>query len=273
MGCTIVAEIGINHNGDLDLAKRLIDIAVDAQCDVVKFQKRTPEICVAERMWDTPRDTPFGRMTHLQYRRFLEFDREEYDEIDAYCKGRIPWTASVWDESATDFMEAYDPPFYKIASASLTDDALLRHVLSKGKPITLSIGGSTFEQIEHAYRILDTESLTLLHTCSAYPAPYNELNLRAILGMIGEYGPVVGYSGHETGIATSVAAVALGACVIERHITIDRAIPGSDQAASLAPHGLEQMVRDIRLVEEAMGDGVIGVTPSEIPVMAKLRRK
>lgn len=270
--CYVFAEIGINHNGDVDLAKRLIDVAVLAGCEGVKFQKRAIEVVYTAEELAKPRETPFGD-TNGDLKRGLEFGQAEYEEIDTYCKSKpIQWTASGWDEASVDFIAQFAPPFYKIASASLTDDALLRHTREKGKPIILSTGMSTVDQIDHAIEVLGSDDLVLLHTCSTYPSDYHELNLRSMQSLRERYGIPVGYSGHETGIASSVAAAALGACVVERHITLDRAMWGSDQAASLEPNGIMRMVRDIRLVEQALGDGIIGVEPSEIPVMQKLRR-
>ena len=268
----VLAEIGINHNGDMSIAKKLIDVAVLAGCEGVKFQKRTVDVVYTPEELAKPRETPFGT-TNGELKRALEFGQEQYDQIDAYCRSKpIEWTASCWDEGSVDFIDRFDPPFYKIASASLTDDGLLRHTRSKGKPIVLSTGMSTLEQIDHAAEVLGKEDLILLHCCSAYPSQYSDLNLRVIPVLRERYGIPVGYSGHETGIASSVAAVALGACMVERHISLDRSMWGSDQAASLEPNGISRVVRDIRLVETAMGDGVKRVAEAEVPVMQKLRR-
>ena len=265
--CYVIAEIGINHNGDVDLAKRLISVAVAAGCDAVKFQKRTVEIVYTEKELATPRPNPFGE-TKGVLKRGLEFDEEDYEEIASFCKQvKIPWLVSPWDEPSVDFMERFDLPVYKIASASLTDDNLLRHVRKTGKPVIASTGMSTNAEIDHAVDVLGKKDLILMHTTSTYPAKYEELNLRAIPTMIERYGVPVGYSGHETGIPTSVAAAVLGACCVERHITMDRAMWGSDQAASLEPNGISRLVRDIRLVEQSMGDGIKRVYDDEIPVM------
>lgn len=270
--CYVIAEIGINHNGDPQIAERLIDVAAFAGCEAVKFQKRTVDVVYTPEELAKPRESPFGE-TNGELKRALEFGQAQYEQIDAYCRTKsMAWTASGWDEASVDFIDQFDPPFYKIASASLTDDALLRHTRSKGKPIVLSTGMSTLEQIDHAVEVLGTDDLILLHCCSAYPSQYADLNLRAIPVMRERYGVPIGYSGHETGIASTVAAVVLGACVVERHVTLDRSMWGSDQAASLEPNGIMRVVRDIRLVETAMGDGVKTVLPSEIPVMQKLRR-
>ena len=270
--CFVIAEIGINHNGDTQIARKLIDVASFAGCEAVKFQKRTIDVVYTPEELAKPRETPFGE-TNGDLKRGLEFGQTEYWQIDEYCRNKpIAWTASCWDEASVDFIDQFDPPFYKIASASLTDANLLRHTRAKGKPIVLSTGMSTLDQIDHAVEVLGKENLVLLHCCSTYPAPYAELNLRAIPTLRERYGVPIGYSGHETGIASSVAAAALGACVVERHVTLDRAMWGSDHAASLEPNGIMRVVRDIRLVEEALGDGVKSVLPSEIPIMKKLRR-
>ncbi len=270
--CYVIAEIGINHNGDIDLAKRLISVAVAAGCDAVKFQKRTVEIVYTEKELATPRPNPWGD-TNGDLKRGLEFGQEEYDEIANFCRSvKIDWFVSPWDEISVDFMEQYDTPVYKVASASLTDDNLLRHIRKTGKPVIASTGMSTYAEIDHAVEVLGKENLILMHTTSTYPAKYEQLNLRAIPTMIERYGVPVGYSGHETGIPTTVAAAVLGACMVERHITMDRAMWGSDQSASLEPNGISRLVRDIRLCEQSMGDGVKRVYEEEVPVMKKLRR-
>jgi N-acetylneuraminate synthase len=270
--CYIIAEIGINHNGDLDLTKRLISVAVAAGCDAVKFQKRTVEVVYTAEELAKPRENPFGT-TNGDLKYGLEFDVEDYKEIDAFCKSvKIPWFVSPWDEGAVDFMEQFDTPVYKIASASLTDDNLLKHVRKTGKPIVASTGMSTYAEIDHAVDVLGKKDLVLMHTTSTYPANYDELNLKAIPTMAEKYGVPIGYSGHETGIPTSVAAAVLGACMVERHITMDRAMWGSDQSASLEPNGISRLVRDIRLVEQSMGDGIKRVYEREVPIIKKLRR-
>jgi N-acetylneuraminate synthase len=270
--CYIVAEVGINHNGDINVAKKLIDVAVAAKCDAVKFQKRTVEAVYTAEELAHPRESPFGN-TNGDLKYGLEFGEEEYSEINRYCKqNNIAWFASCWDEQSVDFIEQFKVPCYKIASASLTDDMLLRHTRSKGRPILMSTGMSTLEQVDHAVDLLGKKDLAILHTTSTYPALYEELNLRVIPMMKQRYGLPVGYSGHETGLSTSIASVAIGACIVERHITLDRAMWGSDQAASVEPQGLAHLVRDIRLVETAMGDGVKRVIERELPVMKKLRR-
>jgi N-acetylneuraminate synthase len=271
--CYIIAEIGINHNGDIDCAKRLIDLAKFSGCDAVKFQKRTIEVVYKPEELAAPRESPFGT-TNGDLKYGLEFGLEEYREIDQYCKEKhIPWFASCWDEGSVDFFDQFNLPCFKIASASLTDDELLKHVRSKGKPIILSTGMSTIEQIDHAVEILGKKDLAILHATSTYPADYSELNLQVIPNFKKRYDVPIGYSGHETGIPTSVAARALGACVIERHITLDRAMWGSDQAASLGPGGIIKMVSSIRVLELSLGDGIKRVMPREAPILKKLRRK
>ena len=270
--CYVVAEIGINHNGEVELAKSLIDMAEAAGCNAVKFQKRTVDVVYSAEELARPRESPFGT-TNRDLKRGLEFGREEYEAIDAFCKETgIPWFASCWDEGSVDFIEQFRPSCYKIASACLTDDGLLRYHRGKGRPIILSTGMSTLEEIDHAVEVLGTDDLIILHATSTYPSNYDELNLKAIPALRERYGVPVGYSGHETGIPSSSAAVALGAAIVERHITMERAMWGSDQAASLGPSGVVRLVRDVRLVEMSMGDGVKCVYDRERPIMEKLRR-
>jgi len=270
--CYIVAEIGINHNGDLDIAKRLIDLADAAGCNAVKFQKRTIDVVYTPEELAKPRENPFGT-TNGDLKRGLEFGLEQYRELDSYCRELgIAWFASCWDEGAVDFIDAFNPPCYKIASASLTDDALLLHHRAKGRPVILSTGMSTLEEIDHAVEVLGTKDLVILHATSTYPSNYDELNLRVIPELRRRYGVPIGYSGHETGIPSSSAAVAIGACMVERHVTLERSMWGSDQAASLGPSGVSRLVRDIRLVEQALGDGAKCVFEREKPIIGKLRR-
>jgi len=270
--CYVIAEIGINHNGDVAQAKRLISVASAAECNAVKFQKRTIDVVYKPEELAKPRESPFGE-TNGDLKRGLEFGFEQYCEVDRFAKEcGMAWFASCWDEASVDFVDQFDPPCYKVASASLTDDNLLRHTRRKGRPIILSTGMSTLEQIDHAVDVLGKDDLILLHTCSTYPSQYTELNLRVIPLLKERYGVPIGYSGHETGLPSSVAAAAIGACVVERHITTDRSLWGSDHAASLEPNGINRLVRDIRLVETSMGDGVKRVVPSEVPIMQKLRR-
>ena len=270
----IVGEIGINHNGDLAVAKNLIDVAAVAGCNAVKFQKRTPDLCVPAEYHNVVRETPWGLMTYLEYRRHVEFGGAEYAEIDRHCRSRgLCWFASCWDLPSVDFIEAFAPPCYKIASASLTDDELLRRIGGMGRPVILSTGMSTLEEIRHAVSLLNVERLVITHSTSTYPCKPQELNLRAIPELRKEFGCPVGYSGHEVGLQTTYAAVALGACLVERHITLDRAMWGGDQAASVEPQGLIRLIRDIRVIEQAMGDGRKVVYDSEIPIRNRLRNK
>jgi N-acetylneuraminate synthase len=269
----VVAEIGINHNGSPDIARRLIDAAANAKCDAVKFQKRTPELCVPPHQRDQMRQTPWGTMSYLNYRRRMEFDVADYMRLVEHCRSRsIDWFASCWDESAVDFIEWFDPIGYKIPSAALTDVGLLRRFRQTGRPLILSTGMSTMHQIEAAVALLGTRNLLITHATSTYPCPFSELNLRMIKTIQSRFDCPVGYSGHEVGLPTTLAAVCLGASLVERHITLDRAMWGTDQAASVEPRGLERLVRYIRDIEDAMGDGVKTVYESERPVMQKLRR-
>jgi N-acetylneuraminate synthase len=269
----VIGEIGINHNGDLEIARRLMKIARDAGCDAVKFQKRTPELCVPQAQKSVMRETPWGLMTYLEYKERVEFGEKEYDEIDAYAQELgIAWFASPWDEPSVEFLSRYQPVCYKIASACLTDDPLLSSIKATGRPVILSTGMSTIDEIRHAVKALSGAELLLAHSTSTYPCPPEELNLRMIPTLKREFNVPTGYSGHETGLQTTVAAVVLGAAFIERHITLDRAMWGSDHAASIEPQGLHRLVRDIRVVEAASGDGVKRVYDSEVPIREKLRR-
>jgi N-acetylneuraminate synthase len=270
----IIAEIGINHNGSLDIAKKLIQGAKAAGADAVKFQKRTPEICVPKDQWNTERDTPWGRMTYIDYRYKVEFSKEDYSVIDKYCKEKnIIWFASCWDEEAVDFVEKFDVPIYKTASASLTDTNLLKKHKQLNKPVMVSTGMSTMEEIEEAVKIFENKNHLVAHSTSTYPCPNEELNLRMITTLREKYpNTPIGYSGHETGLAPTWAAVVLGASFVERHITLDRAMWGSDQAASVEVNGFNRLVRNIRDIEIALGDGIKKVYPSEMGARAKLRK-
>lgn len=270
--CFVVAEIGINHNGNLDTTRKLISAALLAGCDAVKFQKRTVEVVYTKAELERSRESIFGT-TNGDLKYGLEFGVSQYRAIDEYCRLHgIGWYASCWDEASVDFIDSFNPPCYKIASASLTDDSLLRHHRRTGRPIVLSTGMSTLEQIDHAVDVLGKEDLILLHSNSTYPSKPEELNLKAIQVLAKRYDVPVGYSGHEVGLGTSVAAAVMGACMIERHITLDRAMWGSDQAASVEPQGFSRLVRDIRTIESAMGDGVKKIYDSEKPILEKLRR-
>jgi N-acetylneuraminate synthase len=270
----VIAEIGLNHNGDVAIAKRLIDVAAEAGCQAVKFQKRTPDISTPEHQKNVMRETPWGTMTYLEYRYKVEFDRDQYAEIGAYAASKgLAWFASPWDEPSVDFLEDLDVVAHKVASASVTDHGLLRRLAATGKPVILSTGMSTMEQIDAAVEVLGRENLVLLHATSTYPLPPEEANIRMIPTLKERFAGVpVGYSGHERGLQISLAAVALGAVMVERHITLDRTMWGSDHAASLEPQGLEHLVRDIRIIEQSMGDGVKRVFPGEEAPLAKLRR-
>jgi N-acetylneuraminate synthase len=269
--CYVVAEIGINHNGSVGIAKALIDAAAAAGCDAVKFQKRTVDVVYSAEELARPRESPFGE-TNGDLKRGLEFNADQYAEIDRYCKSKsIDWFASCWDAGSVDFIEQFGPPCYKIASASLTDDNLLRHHRKTGRPLIASTGMSTLEQIDHAVDVMGRQDLILLQATSTYPSEVEELNLRVIPRMMERYGVPVGYSGHEVGLYTTLAAMVLGACMVERHITMSRAMWGSDQAASVEPQGFARLVKDIRAVESSMGDGVKKRYDSEVPIMKKLR--
>lgn len=270
----VIAEIGINHNGSLEIVREMIEGAIFAGCDAVKFQKRTPELCVPYDQWHVERDTPWGRMTYIEYRHQVELSAEQYAEIDRFCKEKgMVWFASCWDEEAVDFIERFDPPLYKAASASLTDHALLAKMKATGKPLIASTGMSTMKEIEAAVDAMDSDNLLIAHSTSAYPCAVEELNLRMIHTLKEKFQNVpIGYSGHEVGLTPTWAAVALGACFVERHITLDRAMWGSDQAASVEIHGLHRLVRNTRDIEKALGDGVKRVYPSEWSALKKLRR-
>ena len=269
----VVAEIGINHNGDLEIAKELVQAAKHAGVDAVKLQKRTPELCVPPDQRGQMRETPWGYISYLDYRYKVEFSEEQYDELDRYAREvGIDWFASVWDEPSVDFLEKYQPICYKIPSASLTDFSLLRHLRKTGRPLILSTGMSTQEQIKEAVMLIGEENLIITHATSAYPCDPNELNLKMIQTLRNLFSCPIGYSGHEVGLVTSAVAVAMGACLVERHITLDRALWGSDQAASVEPGGFERLVKYIRVTEMAVGDGEKKVYDSELPSLRKLRR-
>jgi N-acetylneuraminate synthase len=240
---------------------------------VVKFQKREPETCVPHDQRDRKRETPWGYISYIDYRHRIEFGEKEYKEIDRHCSERgIVWFTSVWDIPSVDFMEAFDPICYKIPSAALTDHDLLRFVRKTDRPIVLSTGMSTMEQIQSAVELLGIENILINHTTSAYPCAPEELNLRMIQTLHENFTCPIGYSGHEVGLVPSAVAVAMGACLIERHISLDRAMWGSDQAASVEPGGFQRLVKYIRVTEEALGDGVKRVYESELGSIKKLRR-
>lgn len=270
--CFIIAEIGINHNGDINLAKRLVKLAKDNGCDAVKFQKRTVELVYSKHELEMERPNPFGN-TNGDLKRGLEFSYEQYQEINKYCREHdILWFASCWDKNSVDFIDSFNPPCHKIASASLTDDDLILHIKSKGRPILLATGMSTQDEIDHALSILGMDNLVLMHCTSTYPSLESELNLNVIPNYIKRYSCPIGYSGHEKGVLPSVIAASMGACAIERHITTDRTLWGSDHPASLEPEGLRRLVRDIRLLNTIKGDGKKVVYESELPIIKKLRK-
>jgi N-acetylneuraminate synthase len=270
----VIAEIGINHNGSLDVAKRLIDGAILAGADAVKFQKRTPEKCVPRDQWNIERDTPWGRLTYIDYRRKMEFGPREYAEIDRHCAERsILWFASCWDEESVDFMESFQPPCYKVASASLTDIPLIKKMRATGRPLIASTGMSTSEEIAAAVEAVGRKDLLIAHATSYYPCPPEHLNLNMINTLKAQYPDCpIGYSGHEVGLAPTWAAVTLGATFVERHITLDRAMWGSDQAGSVEIGGLLRLVANIRDIERSLGDGVKRIYEGELAARKKLRR-
>jgi N-acetylneuraminate synthase len=269
----VIAEIGINHNGDIEIAKKLMDVAAQSGCDAVKFQKRTPEICVPEDQKSVLRETPWGTMTYFDYKKRIEFEDAEFKIIDTHAKKlNIDWFASPWDVPSVDFLEKFDVPCHKIASACVTDTELLLAINRTKKTTILSTGMSSIDEIDKAVATLVDVPLAIAQSTSTYPCVASELNLRALISLGERYNVPTGYSGHEHGLQATIAAVALGATFIERHITLDRSMWGTDHSASLEPAGLQRLVRDIRIVEEALGDGVKQVYPSEIPVRAKLRR-
>lgn len=270
----MIAEIGINHNGSLDVAKRLIEGAAWAGCNAVKFQKRTPELCVPKDQWKIERDTPWGRMTYIEYRRRMEFTEEDFVAIDRHCREHgIQWFASCWDEPSVAFIEEFAPPCYKVASASITDLELLATTRRTGRPIILSTGMSTMAEIQRATATTGEAELLVAHATSSYPCPPEELNLRMLHTLKSLYPRCpIGYSGHEVGLGTTAAAVAMGATFVERHITLDRSMWGTDQAASVEVQGFAQLVRTIREIERALGDGIKRVYDDELPLRKKLRR-
>ena len=269
-----IAEIGINHNGDLSIAKQLIDVAVDAGCDAVKFQKRDPDICVPENMKNVLRETPWGEITYLDYKKKIEFGKEEYDEIDSYCgvKG-ISWSASAWDISSLEFLDQYNLGFHKIASALATYEKFLEEVASRNILTYASVGMCDWEQIDRLVAIFKNRKcpLVLLHTISTYPANESDLNLRMIHTLRERYSLPVGYSGHEASVSPSIVAGVLGAVVIERHITLDRSMWGTDHSASLEPAWLKQLVGSIRKIDLVLGDGIKKEIAKEKEIAAKMR--
>jgi len=271
----MISEVGINHNSDLQIAKRLIDASFACGWQCVKFQKRTPELCVPADQKSVIRDTPWGRMTYLEYRHKVEFGKTEYDYIDRYCKEKpILWSASVWDSLSLQFINQYDVPFIKFPSAKLTSHGMLIAGCRTGKPIILSTGMSTVDEIDSAVDILEKyarNNYVLMHTNSTYPTPTGELNLAAIKTLKDRYGCIIGYSGHEYGLEPTVIAVALGARVIERHITLDHDMWGTDQKASLEIHAMDMLHKRVKDVDLSIGDGVKRLTENETVVRRRLR--
>ncbi len=272
----IIGEIGINHNGSVETAKKLIDVASMLGLDAVKFQKRTPELCVPEHQRDVPRETPWGTMSYFDYKKKIEFGEKEFDEIDAYCKSKgILWSASAWDLESLKFLEKYDLPFHKVASAKLTDRELLEEYKKTGKPVLLSTGMSTEEEIKKAVELFGEDyPLAILHCNSGYPAKDEDLNLSYITKLKESFpDKIIGYSGHEQGITASIIAASLGSKIIERHITLDRTMWGTDHAASLEFEGIRRLVRDVHKVDKWLGHGRKEVTETELEVKKKLRDK
>lgn len=270
----LIAEIGINHNGSLETAFDLIYQASEAGFDAVKFQKRSPRLCVPSKYWDEQKITPWGKMSYIDYREKMEFSRDQFQEINDYCEDcGIEWFASIWDENSLDFIQQFNTSIIKIPSAKITQMELLAYVaksLRPGQVIMISTGMSTMEEIDKAVEALD-HNCVIMHSTSTYPCPLEELNLKMIQTLKRRHDCPVGYSGHEVGLATTVCAVALGAEYIERHITLDRTMRGSDHAASVEPQGMKRLVRDIRAFEKALGNGVKQVYDSEKPALEKLR--
>lgn len=273
--CYLVAEIGINHNGDLDNVFKLIDNSKKSGFNCVKFQKRTPELSTPDSQKNVLRETPWGEMTYLDYKKRIELSKDSYEEIDSYCKEiGIDWTASCWDIPSVEFISNFDVPFIKIASASLTDKELIQEIINIKKPIVLSTGMSTMDDIQKAVSLLSRSELILLHATSSYPCPNEELNINMVKTLKNKYpNLIIGYSGHEVGLASTLAAVALGAKIVERHITLSRAMWGTDQAASIEYSGMVKLVKDIRIIENALGDGIKKVYESEQAPLKKLRTK
>ena len=273
-GIFIIAEIGINHNGDIELAKKLIDAAVQAGCDAVKFQKRTPEICVPEKMKTTMRETPWGLITYLDYKKKIEFNENEYDLIENYCKQKgIAWSASAWDIESLRFLDKYNLPFNKVASALATHLEFLNEVAKRKTLTYVSVGMCDYEDIDAIVKIFKSYScpLVLMHTISTYPAQDKDLNLKMIQTISSKYNLPVGYSGHESSVSPSVVAASLGAVAIERHITLDRSMWGTDHSASLEPSGLNQLVGAVRKVPIVLGDGVKKIIEGELEAAKKMR--
>jgi len=273
MSIFFVAEVGINHNGDIQICKDLIDVAVDAGCDAVKFQKRDINLVYTQEFLDSPRESPWGKTQRAQ-KEGLEFSREDYQEIDRYCKEKgIQWFASAWDTNSQEFLRQFDCQYNKIASAMIVHKDLLHMVAEEGRHTFISTGMSTYDDIQRAVDIFRAANcpFELMHTVSTYPMNDEDANLRVIETLRNRYDCNVGYSGHEVGLAISYAAAAMGITSLERHITLDRAMYGSDQSASIEPNGLRQLVGAVRKIEKAMGDGEKRVIDAEVSIARKLR--
>tara|TARA_Y100000590_G_C15608876_1_gene973032 strand:- start:448 stop:1308 length:861 start_codon:yes stop_codon:yes gene_type:complete len=273
-GAYLIAEIGINHNGSMNIAKKLLDATNACGWHCAKFQKRNPDICVPENQKSTMRDTPWGKMTYLEYKYKVEFEKKEYDIINQYCKEKsLPWTVSVWDIDSLNFIANYDVPFIKIPSAHITNHDLLHETAMSGLPVLISTGMSTWSMIDDAVKILDNNNAeyAILHCNSTYPAPHNELNLNLIPIMKEKYGCLIGYSGHEYDLEPSVIAVALGAQIIERHITIDHTMWGTDHKSSLEVHAMDLLNKRISDINLMLGSNEKNITDSEKNVLKKLR--
>ena len=271
-----IGEIGINHNGDIQIAKKLMDAAFACNWNCVKFQKRNPDVCVPENQKSVMRDTPWGKMTYLDYRFKVEFGKKEYDIIDSYCKAKpLDWTASVWDNDSLNFITQYDIPFIKIPSALLTNLDLLKHAAETDIPLMVSTGMSTFDEIDTAMTLITKYGAKpiLMHTNSSYPTPTDELNLNLIPVLKKRYDCIVGYSGHESGLEPTVVAVALGARIIERHITLSHNLWGTDQKSSLEVHAMDMLKKRAAEVWKMLGSSAKEVTPSEVPIREKLRKQ
>ena len=271
----MIAEIGINHNGDMQVAKKLIDAAFATGWSSVKFQKRTPDISVPMEQRDKMRDTPWGRMTYLDYKRHIEFGKEEYDYIDAYCREKpIMWSASPWDEPSLAFLLKYDIPYIKIASATITNDDLVKKAAQSGKPLLVSTGMSTLEEIDRVVELLETiggGNYVLMHTNSDYPTPLRDINLKRMETLKERYHCLVGYSGHEETVEPTVIAACVGAKIIERHVTLSHDMWGTDQKASLSIHAMSMLMERVKAIPVMMGDGLFHMSNGELKVREKLR--
>ena len=273
-----IAEIGINHNGDMDICRKLINLSAACGFDAVKFQKRNPDVCVPEAQKSKIRSTPWGDITYLDYKKRVEFEKEEYDEIDMLCAElNIDWSASPWDEDSIDFLKDYNLPWVKVPSALINDAEYLSYIGSQFKHIIISTGARDFNDVEKAYKLISAQDncvhLDVLHCNSTYPAPVKDLNLRCIQTLKMAFPQSnIGYSGHEYGLLSTIATVALGSKVIERHVTLDKGMWGSDQACSLEPHAMFKLVRGIRELEEALGEDVKKITEAELEKMKSLRK-